>query len=401
MKNHIGANYYSFGVSFRNAPAAVRQYMALLPEGELDFYNRIFPENECAGFVVNTCNRTTFFLHGKHPEAIETAYLRYIENRLSEAGVDFPDQPNDLLSRYIGIKAVGHLFEVCAGLDSQILGDFEIVGQVKRAFLKAKELGSANGMLEQAVNTAVFVSRKIKNETGLSSGSTSTSYATAKFLFRRLQNHQDPRVLVLGMGEIGHRTLDNWVAMHGTRGVVVANRTNVTAQEIASELGVDYVAWEDWKARLSEFDAVVSAISAPQVILSADEVCENGPKIFVDLSVPMSIDPAIAQFEETEVLDVDMLSKRVEQTLQSRASAVPQAYGILKEVLEKYKASERAQKAVPMIRQIQNSLEKQWNERKHDPVKIERLSSKIESRLFEHVRKDPNQVQQLKKWLRD
>lgn len=401
MQNHIGANYYSFGVSFRNAPAAVRQYMALLPEGETDFYHRIFPQNECAGFVLNTCNRTTFFLHGKHPEAIETAYLRYIENRLSEASVDFQEEPSTLLSRYIGIKAVGHLFEVCAGLDSQILGDFEIVGQVKRAFLKAKEIGCANGMLEQAVNNAVFVSRKIKNETGLSSGSASTSYATAKFLFRRLQNHEEPRVLVLGMGEIGHRTLDNWVAMHGTRGVVVANRTDKTAQAVAQELGVEYVGWKDWKARLPEFDAMVSAVSSPEVILRGDEVSEKGPKIFVDLSVPMSIDPAVAQKDDTEVLDVDILSKRVEQTLQSRASAVPKAYRILKEVLEKFKASERAQKAVPVIRQIQSTLEKQWNERRHDPVKIERLSAKIESRLFEHVRKDPNQVQQLKKWLRD
>ena len=401
VHNHVGTNYYSFGVSFRNAPAHLRQHFALTPDQVLHFYHDILPQHHCAGFIVNTCNRTTFFLHGKHNEEVETAYLRLIQERLARVGMDAVDDLNEFGYRFIGIKAVSHLLEVCSGLDSQILGDFEIVGQIKKAFALAKEQGITDGLLERALNTAVHCSRKIKNETGLSSGSASTSYAAASFLRDHLKGISKPRVLILGTGEIGHRTLDNWIAMHSSDGVAIANRTDEKAAAIALKTGAEHLNWSDWKEKINTFDAVVSAVSTPRAILSAEHISPNGPKYFIDLSVPMSIDVSVAELPETALLDVDALSKRVATTMQSRSAALPEAYAIVKETLAKFKETERAHSAVPLIQQVQQELTKQWEARQHDPDKIERLSAKIECRLFEHVRKDPRQIQQLKKWLRE
>jgi len=402
VHNPVGYNYYCFGVSHKNAAAELRQFFALTTDQEHEFYERIFPQHQCAGFIINTCNRTTFFLHGKHNEAVEAAYLQLIQNQhLEDSSVTAINDLTEVGYRYIGNKAITHLLELCSGLDSQILGDFEIVGQVKKAFLKAKSHRATDGLLERALNTAVHCSRKIKNETGLSTGSASTSYAAASFLSTRLSAIDRPKVLVLGTGEIGHRTLDNWVALHGPDGVTVANRTDEKAQEIAAKLGVRSIAWNAWKQELNAFDAVVNAAHAPELLVQAHEITANGPKLFIDLSMPMRIDPKIAAIPGAQVLNVDDLSKHVATTMDSRAAALPAAYAIVNETLEKFRETERAHSAAPLIHQVQLELAEQWRSKAHDPEKIERLSAKIECRLFEHVRKDPRQIQQLKKWLRE
>ena len=152
-----GYNWYTFGITHQHASAEDRQLFALSSEELTQYYEHIFPENECAGFITNTCNRTSFFLFGKHPEHIEQHFLQSRnQSDILEIG-----------ERHIGRKALNHLFEVIAGLDSQILGDFEIVGQIKAAFDASKNHGATLGIVEKLVNQAIHSSRRIKNETNL------------------------------------------------------------------------------------------------------------------------------------------------------------------------------------------------------------------------------------------
>ena len=152
-----------------------------------------------------------------------------------------------------------------AGLDSQILGDFEIVGQMKAAFDKSKKYGSGLGIVEKEVNQAIYSSRRIKNETGLSGGTSSTSYAAVQFLKHSLPNFSDAKILVLGMGKIGKRTLDNLVAEKGTENILIANRSFSKAQKQAVLHGVHALTWNDAFAKMGELEGIVSAVSAHPV----------------------------------------------------------------------------------------------------------------------------------------
>ena len=152
MTQFTGYNWYAFSITHKHAAAEERQNFALSEAQLASYFQEFFPQNECAGFITNTCNRTSFFLFGKHPENIEKAFL----NELGYGDI------NELGDRYIGKKAINYLFEVIAGLDSQILGDFEIVGQMKAAFDKSKTYGAGLGIIEKAVNQAIYSSRRIK-----------------------------------------------------------------------------------------------------------------------------------------------------------------------------------------------------------------------------------------------
>ena len=206
----------------------------------------------------NTCNRTSFFLFGKHPEIIEKDFLQ-------KSGYHDIYEIGD---RYIGKKAINYLFEVMAGLDSQILGDFEIVGQMKAAFETSKAQGAGLGIIEKVVNQAIFSSRRIKNETGLSGGTSSTSYAAVQFLKSSLPDLSEAKILVLGMGQIGTRTLDNLVAEKGAKNIFIANRSKAKTDKQAALHKVQDLSWDEAFEKIGEFDAIVSAVSAPYPVFT-------------------------------------------------------------------------------------------------------------------------------------
>ena len=145
MTQFTGYNWYAFGITHKHAAAEERQNFALSETQLITYFQEFLPQNECAGFITNTCNRTSFFLFGKHPENIEKEFLK--ATRYSDIF--------EIGERYIGKKAINYIFEVMSGLDSQILGDFEIVGQMKAAFDKSKTYGSALGIIEKLVNQAI------------------------------------------------------------------------------------------------------------------------------------------------------------------------------------------------------------------------------------------------------
>ena len=388
----VGDSWYSFGISFRNSSVQERQKFVFSEEDLELFYEFVLPKHECFGFIVSTCNRTTFFLHGKHPDRVEKTFMETMSHGEDILEVGY---------RCIGIKAVTHLFEVGAGMDSQILGDFEIIGQLRRAFQFSKEHGASSGDIERGVNCAIHFSRRVKNETGFSSGTSSTSYAALRFLQFALPDFNQAKILIVGIGEIGHKTLDNIIAVRGSENITIVNRTDETARITAREKSIDFLPWSKWQSTLESFDAVICASRAPQYILSADDLTHDHPKVFVDLSMPTCFDPSLGDIPGVTLVHVDDISSFIEEQLSSRIDSLPQVRLILQQDIEKFRQSQRAQRAVPFIRKLQDSLEDRWSRAQKNPEQIERLSSKIESRLFESVRRDPKQMYILKKWLRD
>ena len=389
MAQFTGYNWYAFGITHKHAAAEKRQKFALSePEFE-HFFRETFPQNECAGFITNTCNRTSFFLFGKHPENVEKVFLEESGyNDISEIG-----------DRYIGKKAINYLFEVMAGLDSQILGDFEIVGQMKAAFDKSKTYGSGLGIIEKLVNQAIYSSRRIKNETGLSGGTSSTSYAAVQFLKSSLPNFTSAKILVLGMGQIGKRTLDNLVAEKSTENIFIANRSFSKSERQAALHHVKALSWDSAFSQIKEFDAIVSAVSAPEPVFTAEILTNSNTKCIVDLSIPFSVAEDVQNELDIEVANVDQLSSAIARQMEQRKKWVPRAHEIIREELDKYKEWELAVDAVPTIKELQRRLQEEWYSKHSDLEKIERISAKIEARLFERIRKNPKELKALKKQL--
>ena len=389
MAQLIGYNWYAFGITHKHAAAERRQNFAL-SEAQLETYiQEFFPQNECVGFITNTCNRISFFLFGKHPENVEKIFIE------SSGYTDI----FEIGERHIGKKAINYLFEVMAGLDSQILGDFEIVGQMKAAFDKSKKYGSGLGIVEKAVNQAIYSSRRIKNETGLSGGTSSTSYAAVQFLKHSLPNFSDAKILVLGMGKIGKRTLDNLVAEKGTENILIANRSFSKAQKQAALHGVHALPWNDAFAQMGEFEGIVSAVSAHQPVLTAEVLAYSNTRCIVDLSIPFSVAEDVQRDLKIEVVNVDESCESIAEQMEQRKKWVPRAHRIIREELDKYKEWELAVDAVPVIKELQRRLHEEWASKHSDFEKIERINAKIGARLFERIRKNPKELKELKKQL--
>ena len=389
MTQFTGYNWYAFGITHKHATAEERQNFALSEEEFTRYFEEIFPSNECAGFITNTCNRTSFFLFGKNPEIIEKDFLQKSGHHdIYEIG-----------DHYIGKKAINYLFEVMAGLDSQILGDFEIVGQMKAAFEKSKAQGAGLGIIEKVVNQAIFSSRRIKNETGLSGGTSSTSYAAVQFLKSSLPDLSLAKILVLGMGQIGTRTLDNLVAEKGTKNIFIANRSIAKTDKQAALHNVQALSWDEAIEKIGEFDAIVSAVSALQPVFTKAIVSQINATCIVDLSIPFSVADDVQKELNIEIANVDQLSSVIATQMEQRKKWVPRAHKIIREELNKYKEWKLAMDAAPTIKELQRRLHKEWAAKHNDLEKIERISAKIEARLFERIRKNPKELKELQKQL--
>ena len=389
MTQFTGYNWYAFGITHEHAAAKERQHFALTEEQLKYYFQEILPQNDCVGFIANTCNRTSFFLFGKNPENIEKTFLENLSaTDITEIG-----------ERYIGKKAIYYLFEVMAGLDSQILGDFEIVGQMKAAFDKSKTQGTGLGIVEKLVNHAIYCSRRIKNETGLSEGTSSTSYAAVQFLKCTLTNFSSAKILVLGLGQIGKRTLDNLVAEKGANQIFIANRGSSKSKKQAALHGVHPLSWEEAFKNIAQFDAIISAVSAPEPLFTKTTLADAKARCIVDLSIPFSVAEEVQNDQTIEVANVDRLSTAIAKQMKQRKKWVPRAHEIIREELDKYKEWELAVDAVPIIKELRNRLEKEWSAKHTDLEKIERISGKIEARLFERIRKNPKLLRELQKQL--
>ena len=389
MTQFTGYNWYAFGITHKHAAAEERQNFALSETQLITYFQEFLPQNECAGFITNTCNRTSFFLFGKHPENIEKEFLK--ATRYSDIF--------EIGERYIGKKAINYIFEVMSGLDSQILGDFEIVGQMKAAFDKSKTYGSALGIIEKLVNQAIHTSRRIKNETGLSGGTSSTSYAAVQFLKSSIIKFEDSKILILGMGQIGKRTLDNLVAEKGSENIFIANRSFSKSEKQAALHGVQALRWDEAFDQIDAFEAIVCAVSAPEPVLTKKLLVQSSTRCIIDLSIPFSVAKDVQEELEIEVTNVDQLSCAIATQMEQRKKWVPRAHEIIREELGKYKEWELAVDAVPIIKELQRRLHAEWSSKHTDLEKMERISAKIEARLFERIRRNPQELKELKKQL--
>ncbi len=340
--------FFIAGINYKKTDASARGQFAI----NQDQYNSLIQKAGGFGitefFVLSTCNRTE--IYGLANRAKDLVHLLCSETTGQE------ETFNRLSYIKNGSAAVEHLFSVAAGLDSQILGDYEIVGQIKQASRIAKQGGFIGTFLERLLNCVLQSSKAIKSQTQLSGGTVSVSFAAIQFLKEQVADIKNKKILLLGAGKIGSNTCKNLVDYLETRNVTVINRTDDKAQELASELQLNTASYEDLDEQVKQADIIIVATNAAEPVITKASLFNAGKKILIDLSIPNNIEPSAKELTNITLVNVDDLSIINDKTLQKRLAEVPKAKEIITEHMQEFTAWHRLRKNVPVLKAVKEKL---------------------------------------------
>lgn len=340
--------FHIVGINYKKTDTSIRGQFAVNNEG----YANLLMKAQALGinslFVLSTCNRTE--IYGLAPSAeILTDLL---------CGETAGDKATFKALCYCknGHAAIEHYFHVACGLDSQILGDYEVVGQIKQAVKFAKAHNCINAFLERLSNTAFQTSKAIKNQTALSGGTVSVAFAAIQFLKLHCSDISQKKLVLIGTGKIGHNTCKNLIDYLGAKDITLINRSQQKAELIADELGLKTAPFDELRPTTAQADIVIVATNASQPILFKEDLGKVGKKILIDLSVPRNIDITVKARPQTILVNVDDLSKLADATLKTRQAEVPKALSIIGEFLQEFLEWYQMRKNVPIIRAAKQSL---------------------------------------------
>ncbi len=341
----------SLGVSHKTAPVALRERLAL-PEGRAAAVLgelRAHPEVEEA-VAISTCNRTELYLAVGDPVEAESAALGVLAK---QAGI----RPTELVGCLYSARegdAVRHLFEVTSGLDSMIVGEAEVQGQVKRAYELALVEGSTGPITNRLFRDALATGKRVRTETGVSRSRVSVSSVAVELARGVLGPLEDRSALVIGAGENGELTARAF-AERGVSTMFVANRRYDRAIGLAQRFGGDAVRFEDLPNELARADIVVSSTGSPHQIVGREELAEvaegraGRPLLLIDIAVPRDIDPTVRDLPGITLYDMDDLQREVARGVGVRQAEASRARAIVEEESERYAAWLGTLEVVPTI----------------------------------------------------
>lgn len=343
------SDFYVVGINYRKTDAAVRGHFAINNTQYDQLLSVALNYNVSEVFVLSTCNRTE--IYGIAASAKDLVQLLCSQTK--------GDQATFEAGAYIyqGKEAIEHLLHVSAGLDSQILGDYEVISQIKLAVQFAKDKGFVGLFLEKLLHNTLQSSRSIRSNTHLSSGSVSVSFAAVQYIQQHAADVSSKKILLLGIGKIGRNTCKNITGHLGTRNITLINRTNEKAEELATELGLNYAAYDHLDEAVRTADIILVATNAAEPTILPHHVAGNGAKIIIDLSIPYNVDPMVAELPGIRLVNVDELSQVGDKTLLARQAEVPKAKAIIAAHIAEFKDWYLMRKNVPVIKAVKHKLE--------------------------------------------
>jgi glutamyl-tRNA reductase len=343
------SDFYIAGISYKKIEAETRGQFAISP----DQYQSLIVQAPSYGinefFVLSTCNRTE--IYGFSQDAHQL--INFVCSQTVGNAESF------LTSGYVkrGEAAIKHLFEVGAGLDSQILGDYEIIGQIKLAVKVAKQNGFIGAFLERLVNAVLQSSKAIKNQTALSGGTVSVSFAAVHYIRENISAIADKKILLIGTGKIGRSTCKNLVDYLKTDNITLINRTTDRAKELADELGVAHGTSDQIADLARQADIILVATNAEEPVLLTEHLLGSTEKWIIDLSVPCNVEKSAALLDHVRLINVDELSKLKDETLARRQAEVPKAVTILNGYIQEFLNWCEMRKHVPVLKAVKTKLE--------------------------------------------
>ena len=343
-------NLYNIGVSYRKADAHTRGRYSLSKENQIDLLKEAKSIGFDGVFVLSTCNRTEITGFAEHPFQLIQLLCKYSGGNVEEfAQISYVYKSNE---------AVNQLFRIGTGLESQILGDYEIVGQLKLAFKLAKKYDTINAHLERLLNLVLQASKKVKNTTQLSSGTTSVSYAAVQFIIQNVPNYDQKNILVFGLGKMGKHTCKNLAQYTKNKSVCLINRTEEKAISfVKTHSSIRNSSISNLTQEIAKSDILIVSTGSDTPTITKQHISPEKEILILDLSMPENVETSVNQFENVTLVNVDELSKITLETLSTRQNEVPKAEKIIEVYKEEFNDWLNNRKLVPAINALKESLE--------------------------------------------
>lgn len=342
------SKFFVAGINYRKTDALVRGQFAVNPE-QYKLILELAPDfGVHEFFLISTCNRTEIYGFADQADQLIQLLCTQTAGTLEE----FRERCYVKKSQ----EVLQHLFQVGGGLDSQILGDYEIVGQIKQAAKLAKQYDRIDAFTERLVNCMLQSSKAIKNKTALSDGTVSVSFAAVQYIRRHIKNIKSKKILLLGTGKFGRNTCKNLVDYLGTTNITLINRTEEKASLLADELGLQSAPLENLQQHLDSADIILVATNATAPTILKAQLEGLQQKLILDLSIPYNVEQNVKELSHVTLVNVDELSKLKDETLAKREAELPKAKAIIAEHIAEFTDWYQMRTHVPVLKAVKTKL---------------------------------------------
>lgn len=341
-------HFYTIGISYKTANLNTRGKFSLSNEQCLSLLKEAKEKGIKEILINTTCNRTEIYAYAEHPYQIIKLLCAHSGGELSVF-----EQLGFILKNE---EAIHHIFKVGTGLDSQILGDFEIIGQLKQGFYRSKKLSLVNGFSERLVNAVIQASKRIKTETKISTGATSVAFASVQYIIQNIEAVSDKNILLFGTGKIGRNTCENLIKHTENDHIVLINRTHEKAKNIAGKFNVLVKEYGELPTEIRKADVMIVATGAQLPTVAKDIIHTKKPLLILDLSIPSNVHENVKNLEHVKVVNLDTLSQITNKTLEERKKHLPHAEEILREIEAEFSQWLHDRQYAPTLRALKAKL---------------------------------------------
>jgi glutamyl-tRNA reductase len=392
--------FYNVGLSYKKADVKTRGAFSISNENQKLLIQDAIDRGIDGILVLSTCNRTEITGFANHPFQLISLLLKYSKGSID----DFIKVSNV----YKNKAAVDHLFNIGTGLDSQILGDYEIVGQLKRSFKLSKKMGATNAYLERLMNLVLQASKKVKNKTKISSGTTSVAYAAIQYIIENRPDYNDLSILTYGLGDIGKNTCKNILEYTTNRNITLINRTLNKALEFGkSHSGVTICEHAQLTQEIDRSDVLIVSTGSNRTTIDRSHLRPGKELLIIDLSIPENVDLSVKDLPGITLVNVDELSKITDKTIKVRENEIPKAKEIIAVHKNEFNEWIAHRKFVPAVNALKESLmsiqhdEINFQQKKIKDFNIEqaevitsRMIQKITTQFVKHLKEEETAVDQ-------
>lgn len=347
----VGLNYKTAGVDIRERFHFGNE---ILPQA----YEQLNSNKEIAGSVIlSTCNRVELYAC---VDNIEKGFSE-MENFLCQFHGFRQSELNPHLYKKNCQFAVSHLFKVSSSLDSMVLGEYQIQGQVRDAYFLAYELKATNNMLNKLFQTAIQIGKKVRSETEIGKGSVSVATLAVDLIKQIFNEEKSFETFLIGAGKIAALTAANLRELNSN--ISICNRSNEKALELAHKFSGNVVAYENRYSTIKENDIIIVSTSAKeytvkkQDLLDSKALAEDKMKVFIDLSIPRNIDPEINELENCQLYSIDDINKLIDQNIDRRSKEIDKAENIITSISQDYYEWYAKQFILPVMHELKGELE--------------------------------------------
>jgi len=398
------STFYVVGLSYKKADADIRGKFSLDDVGKKNVLKQAQQEGIESLLVTSTCNRTEIYGFAQHPFQL----IKLLCDNSQGTVEDF----QKVAYIYKNQEAVRYMFRVGTGLDSQILGDFEIISQIKSAFTQSKSMNLVNAFIERLVNSVIQTSKRIKNETEISTGATSVSFASVRYIFSHVDDIANKNILLFGTGKIGRNTCENLVKHTKHEQITLINRTKDKAERLARKLDLVVKDYSDLQLEIQKADVLVVATGAQNPTVDKAILNLKKPLLILDLSIPKNVNENVTTVDGVTLVHMDHLSQITDETLENRKKHIPAAEVIIEEIMDDFMAWTKQRKFAPTI----HALKKKLNSIKESELSVQRkklsnfdeaqaelisarIIQKITNHFASHLKDDTTMVDESIEWI--